>query len=500
MRQARLSDDSRLAGSIEAPLRQLVPRGGVSALTDASVHQKAVQLGNVEPPALALLKSWSKAVVVVVALPIALIITSQPLTPPYVALAIATAVFGRQVFSPLRLLPNSARPPARSRLTRLMLEWVALMLLLLSVGIALRLDGIFPHQVMLAWFAVAPAALILGDFLTTRALARTPSAHDRHIIIGANEVGLELARRLSRSVSSGTFMGFFDFRSPDRLPEETREQFAGKCKDVADFVRRHAVSAIYIALPMSNAPRIDEMLREFRDTTASIYFVPNIFAFDLVQARCGEIHGIPMLAICDTPFHGMNAVKKRAIDIVLSSLCLLLAWPIMLAIAIAIKSSSRGPVLFKQRRSGLHGEEIRVFKFRTMTVCEDGPVVVQAMKQDGRITVVGRFLRRTSLDELPQLINVFQGKMSFIGPRPHAVAHNELYRKLISGYMIRHKVRPGMTGWAQVHGFRGETKAVEQMRLRVQFDLDYLRNWSVRLDLMILVKTVLLLFRRGNAY
>jgi putative colanic acid biosynthesis UDP-glucose lipid carrier transferase len=326
------------------------------------------------------------------------------------------------------------------------------------------------------------------------------STHDRHIIIGANEVGVELARRISQSAGTGTFMGFFDFRSPDRLPQQSREQFAGKCKDVAGFVQRHAVNAIYIALPMSNAPRIEEMLNEFRDTTASIYFVPDIFAFDLVQARCVEINGVPMLAICDTPFHGMNAVKKRAIDIVLSSTALLLTWPLMLAIAIAVKITSSGPVLFKQRRYGLHGEEIRVYKFRTMTVCEDGPLVVQAAKQDGRITAVGRFLRRTSMDELPQLFNVLQGRMSFVGPRPHAVAHNEIYRKLISGYMIRHKVRPGMTGWAQVHGLRGETTAVEQMRLRVQYDLDYLRNWSLWLDFRILIRTVGIVFLGGDAY
>jgi putative colanic acid biosynthesis UDP-glucose lipid carrier transferase len=159
----------------------------------------------------------------------------------------------------------------------------------------------------------------------------------------------------------------------------------------------------------------------------------------------------------------------------------------MLAVALAVKISSPGPVLFKQRRYGLHGEEILVYKFRSMTVCEDGPVVVQAQKQDSRITAVGRFLRRTSLDELPQLFNVLEGKMSFVGPRPHAVAHNEFYRKLISGYMIRHKVRPGITGWAQVHGLRGETTTVEQMRLRVQYDLDYLRNWSLWLDFKILL-------------
>ena len=347
---------------------------------------------------------------------------------------------------------------------------------------------------------VASITLLLGDFCSARVAAHHRSASQRYIIVGANEVGVELARRVSQSIGMGKFMGFFDFRSLDRLPEHTRGQFAGKCQDVAAFVRRHAVNAIYIALPMSNAPRMEEMLHEFRDTTASIYFVPDIFAFDLVQARCVEINGIPMLSICDTPFHGMHAVQKRAIDIALSSLTLFVAWPVMLAAAVAVKLSSPGPVLFKQRRYGLHGEKILIYKFRSMTVCEDGPVVVQAKRQDLRVTAVGRFLRRTSLDELPQLINVLEGKMSCVGPRPHAVAHNELYRKLISGYMIRHKVRPGMTGWAQVHGLRGETSTVEQMRLRVQYDLDYLRHWSLWLDFKILLKTALIVIRGRNAH
>src|SRR6202034_2681456 len=175
----------------------------------------------------------------------------------------------------------------------------------------------------------------------------------------------------------GGYMGFFDLNSVDRAARCTHGQFAGQCKDVAAFVGRHAVNAIYIALPMSNAPRIEDMLREFRDTTASIYFVPDIFAFDLVQARCVEINGIPMLSICDTPFYGMNAVRKRATDVAMSSLGLLLTWPVMIGIAIAVKMSSPGPVLFKQRRYGLNGDEILVYKFRSMRVCEDGSVVVQ---------------------------------------------------------------------------------------------------------------------------
>ena len=172
----------------------------------------------------------------------------------------------------------------------------------------------------------------------------------------------------------------------------------------------------------------------------------------------------------------------------------------MIGIALAVKLTSRGPVLFKQRRYGLNGEEIHIYKFRSMTVCEDGPVVTQATRNDQRITPLGRILRRTSLDELPQILNVLEGKMSMVGPRPHAIAHNELYRKLISGYMIRHKVRPGITGWAQVNGLRGETDTIDQMRTRVEYDLDYLRNWSLWLDFKILIRTALLVVRDQQAY
>jgi putative colanic acid biosynthesis UDP-glucose lipid carrier transferase len=209
---------------------------------------------------------------------------------------------------------------------------------------------------------------------------------------------------------------------------------------------------------------------------------------------------MPVFSICDSPLYGMNGFWKRGFDIMLAAFVLLLFWPALLGVALAIKLSSPGPVLFKQRRYGLNGEEILVYKFRSMTVCEDGPVVAQASRQDNRVTRLGAFLRRRSLDELPQILNVIEGKMSFVGPRPHAVAHNEEYRKLIKGYMIRHKVRPGITGWAQINGLRGETSTVEKMQRRVQYDLDYLKNWSLALDLKIIAKTALTVFQDRNAY
>jgi putative colanic acid biosynthesis UDP-glucose lipid carrier transferase len=242
------------------------------------------------------------------------------------------------------------------------------------------------------------------------------------------------------------------------------------------------------------------LLDDLRDTTASIYYVPDIFVFDLIQARSGEIHGIPVVAMCETPFYGYRGVAKRLTDIGLSVVILLLLLPFLLLVAILVKVSSPGPVVFKQRRYGLDGREIAVYKFRTMRVTEDGAYVRQASKGDARITKIGAILRRSSMDELPQLINVLQGRMSLVGPRPHAVAHNEEYRKLIKGYMVRHKVLPGITGLAQVNGCRGETTRLEDMQARVNFDLDYLRHWSPMLDIKIILLTAFKIFRDDKAY
>ncbi len=295
---------------------------------------------------------------------------------------------------------------------------------------------------VLTWFAVAPLLLSGAHAVKVRAhwFAANGASAPRHIIVGVNEVGFELSRRLP---STG-FMGYFDFRSVDRLASILEpEKLAGHCTDVAEYVRSHGVNVVYIALPLCNVPRMSALVSALRDTTASVYFVPDAFAFDSIQSRLVEINGMPALSVCDTPFHGMDAVLKRAMDVVFASIGLVLASPLMLVVAAAVKFTSRGPALFRQRRYGLNGDEILVYKFRSMITTEEGPVVVQATKFDARVTRVGRLIRKTSMDELPQLFNVLTGTMSLVGPRPHAVAHNEMYRKLISGYMIRHKVRPG---------------------------------------------------------
>jgi Undecaprenyl-phosphate glucose phosphotransferase len=382
--------------------------------------------------------------------------------------------------------------------------WLAIVTLLLFLGWASRTLEVFDPRVILAWALATPAALFathrLLPVVWPRVLA-VEGLQKTAVIAGANDLGRKLAARLRQSPLLGIrFAGYFDDRALGRLQHVAPRENLGGLSALADYARANRVDVIYIALPMASQPRILKLLEELRDTTASIYFVPDIFVADLIQARVDSIGGLPVVAVCESPFYGFNGIVKRISDFALASLILAAVSPLMIAIAAAVKLSSPGPVLFRQRRYGLDGRRIVVYKFRSMTVAEDGDVVRQATRNDGRVTRFGAFLRRTSLDELPQFINVLQGRMSIVGPRPHAVAHNEMYRKLIRGYMIRHKVKPGITGLAQVNGLRGETDTVDKMKARIDYDLAYLRNWSLALDLQIILKTVVVVLHTRNAY
>ena len=381
--------------------------------------------------------------------------------------------------------------------------WLAILGLLGLLGWATRTLDAFDPRVIFAWALATPAALFAAHRLLPRVLPRvlaTQGLQKVAVIAGANELGRRLAEQLRDPILGVRVAGYFDDRASGRLHNLPAAQNLGALSNLADYARAQRVDVIYIALPMASQPRILRLLEDLRDTTASIYFVPDIFVSDLIQARVDSVGGLPVVAVCETPFHGLNGFIKRLSDLALAGLIAALILPLLAAIAIGVKLSSPGPVLFKQRRYGLDGRKIVVYKFRSMTVAEDGDLVRQATRNDSRITRFGAFLRRTSLDELPQFINVLQGSMSVVGPRPHAVAHNEQYRKLIRGYMIRHKVKPGITGLAQVNGLRGETETVEKMRARIDYDLAYLRNWSLLLDLQIILKTVVVVLGRQNAY
>jgi len=274
----------------------------------------------------------------------------------------------------------------------------------------------------------------------------------------------------------------------------------GPLSDLVESSRRRELDMILVTLPMRAEARIQSLLEELSDTTCSVYLVPDFFMFELLHSKWGTVGGLPALSLFESPFYGVDGAVKRFLDLALGLPALAVAALPMTLIAVLIKLTSPGPVLFKQRRYGLDGREIRMWKFRSMTVCDDGPTVAQATRQDPRVTTLGRILRRTSLDELPQLFNVLAGTMSLVGPRPHATAHNEQYRGQIHGYMLRHKVKPGVTGLAQVEGCRGETDTLDKMRRRVELDLRYIRDWSLHLDLWILQKTLWVAWRQPQAY
>ena len=421
----------------------------------------------------------------------------EAISPPYILLAII-------VFS-LTFPGNSHFNESRWRVvTGVLGSWSFIAVLLAFFGYASHYLRAFDTEALLTWVWLAPASQLLAHIALQKAapsIVKLQGEEKRAIVVGMNAQGLEIAQSIQANpFLSVRVLGFFDDRSMPRVDNQDQFPVIGRIAEMTDYVKQNQVNVIYLSLPMASQPRILHLLDQLRDTTASIYFVLDTFVTDLIQGRTDVVGNIPVIAVCETPFRGSDGYVKRLSDIVFAILILLLILPFMLLIAVAIKLTSPGPVIFKQRRYGLDGKEIIVYKFRSMTVCEDGPQIVQARKDDQRVTPLGEFLRRTSLDEFPQFINVLQGRMSIVGPRPHAIAHNEQYRKLIKGYMLRHKVKPGITGWAQVNGYRGETRTLDKMSKRIEYDLEYLRNWSVQLDIAIILRTILVLLRDRNAY
>lgn len=419
------------------------------------------------------------------------------LTPQDVILSVV--VFSLTFPGPARLAMGTGRA-----IRSITLSWATLSALLFLFGYASRYLWEFDRQMLLTWWWVALVSLLGAHFLLKIAAPtiRELQGPARCIVLaGINDQGIELARRLVHDAYANVrILGFFDDRASDRMKNYDEHPLLGSITDLPNYVKTHHVDVIYLSLPMASQKRILALLDGLRDTTSSIYFAPDTFVTDLIQGRVDSVGGIPVVAVCETPFTGMNWMIKRGSDIVLSLLILTLISPLLLVIALCVKLTSPGPAIFRQRRYGLDGSEIIVYKFRTMTAMDDGDLIQQAQKHDPRLTPIGAFLRRTSFDELPQFFNVLQGRMSIVGPRPHAVAHNEMYRKLIKGYMLRHKVAPGITGWAQINGYRGETEKLEKMKGRIDHDLEYLRNWSLRLDLYIIAKTVRVIFDGKNAH
>jgi len=380
-----------------------------------------------------------------------------------------------------------------------------LTLLILAVCAVAGLLQVFPRNFLTVWLVLAWVLCLLAHAAFRLLIMRPSQGKDglrRVLIVGTTASGLMLAQRIASNTQLGLrLIGFVEDRAETRLPQVPPGKVLGQIGALVRIVQQQQIHRVYVSLPMSSQDRILDLTEALKDSTASLYFVPDLSIFDLIQARVDHLAGLPVLVVCDSPFVGLNKFIKRSEDLLLASLILLLIWPLLLLLALAVKLTSPGPVIFVQRRYGIDGQSIEVFKFRSMTVMEDGETSLQqAHKGDARLSPIGAFIRRTSLDELPQFFNVLLGSMSIVGPRPHPFALNELYRSQIRGYMQRHKVKPGITGWAQVNGCRGETAGVEPMRRRIEFDLDYLRNWSLWGDLKIVLLTVWVVLRDPNAY
>jgi len=392
----------------------------------------------------------------------------------------------------------------RSESGEIILIWMVAFVLVLVLAFLTKTSANFSRRVVLTWLVLSPSLLVAARLSVRIALheLRRRGRNTRSVaIVGTSRVARQMVENINAMPWTGlVFKGYYDDLPIEGLPTELATTLAGNLSELQSLTRAGNVDVVYIALPMHEEQRIIELVNRFSDTTISLYLLPDSFVFELMNARWISLNGMPIISIYETPFYGVDGWVKRAEDIILGSAILAVIALPMLVIATAVKLTSPGPVFFKQRRYGLNGQIVNVWKFRSMTVCEDGADIPQAKQGDTRITPLGAFLRKASLDELPQFINVLQGSMSVVGPRPHAVAHNEEYRRLIHGYMLRHKVKPGITGWAQVNGWRGETDTLEKMQMRVDFDLYYIKNWSLWLDLTIVWLTVWRGFGGRNAY
>lgn len=419
---------------------------------------------------------------------------------------IAVALFG--IFSENNELYQGWRgAPMFDEALRILFSWLGAFTLLISGVYLYGSEYSYSLEVIELWLPLTPFSIILTHSIRRGCLSylRKHGFNARtYAILGANPLGHRLKITLSEMPWLGyQFIGFFDDRAEcddRRLDQKQIGEIRGGFQQLLEKAKNGEIDHIYITLPLCAEKRISMLIQQLADSTVSVNIVPDFFIFNLIQSKWSNVQGIPVVSVFDTPFNALDGFAKRIEDLLLCMIILpIIAIP-MLVIAIAIKLTSPGPVIFRQQRYGVKGEEIEVWKFRSMTVCENGDHIKQATQNDRRITPLGAFLRRTSLDELPQFLNVMYGTMSVVGPRPHAISHNEYYRKQIQGYMLRHKVKPGITGQAQINGCRGETDTLDKMEARIHHDLEYLKQWSLWLDLKIVFLTVFKGFVSKQAY
>jgi putative colanic acid biosynthesis UDP-glucose lipid carrier transferase len=384
------------------------------------------------------------------------------------------------------------------------LAWTLSIIIVLVFAFFFKVSENFSRVTVAIWFCITFLGLVGWRLIFSRFLAymRVQGHNTRSVaILGLTSSTRDLVQEMLNHPETGfRVTAIFEDRNKDRVDATYHYLLQGNIEEGVQRAKNNEFDKVYIGLPSLAQKRLTKILYRLGDTTANVELVPDKFMHNIINASLKHVGQIQTVSIYENPMQGNATLLKRIEDIVLSTIILSLIAIPMAGIALAIKYTSRGPVFFKQDRYGLNGKKIKVWKFRSMTVADTGDKVVQATKGDARITPLGAFLRRTSLDELPQFINALKGDMSVVGPRPHAVAHNEEYRKLVDLYMLRHKVKPGITGWAQVNGWRGETDTIEKMEMRVKFDIEYMRRWSLWFDCKIIIFTVFRSFNDKNAY
>ncbi|HIQ07655.1 MAG TPA: undecaprenyl-phosphate glucose phosphotransferase [Thiotrichaceae bacterium] len=423
----------------------------------------------------------------------------------YLIAGLASIIFFSLVSRFTDIYSSWTARPFTEEILHIVSVWLISYLILIFITFMTKTSAHFSRVALSSWLLFTPVLLVMARYALRRLFSylKILGLNNHTVVIaGMTEHGLRFAKELESNPDFGyQVAGFYgDDKSPLYAKIKKHYPILGNYNELIQVARRGEWDQVYLALPIESKKRITNILDRLADTATPIRMLPDYFTSNLLKSKYLEIINTPVLSIYDSPLTAKNAFIKRAEDILVGSTILTLITPIMLIIAIAIKLTSKGPILFKQYRYGLKGEQIEVWKFRTMNVCENGQKVTQATRNDHRITKVGKFLRKTSLDELPQFINVLTGKMSIVGPRPHAVVHNEEYRELIPGYMLRHLVKPGITGWAQINGWRGETDNLYKMRKRLEFDLEYMREWTLWLDIKIIIFTIFRGFTDKNAY
>jgi Undecaprenyl-phosphate glucose phosphotransferase len=429
--------------------------------------------------------------------------------PEYLSVVAINTLLTSLLFYFVHLYKIGSLMDRRKQLLKVILCCLAAFMVLAAAAFALKISTEFSRVWIFYWFLSSVCVIYICRMLVRRLLlswAKTGRLTRNIAIVGAGEQGHLLLERLKKQARPWMrIVGVFDDRS-DRVVEsaDSSNLMAGNINTLLAMARKERIDDILVALPWGAEERLLSILNKLQILPANVRLSPDTVGFKFPYRGYSSYSGIPTLNISDKPLSGWDYVVKEVEDKILGTLLLILLIPIILVIAVLIKLDSPGPVFFRQNRYGFNNQLIRMLKFRTMYIDQqDENAVKLTTKDDPRVTKLGRFLRRTSLDELPQFFNVFTGEMSIVGPRPHATqakAAGKLYENVVYQYAARHKVKPGITGWAQVNGWRGDTDTEEKIQKRVEHDIEYINHWSLLLDLKIIFKTVSVVLSGQNAY